>query len=196
MNFLFHLYLADPSPGSLLGNLMGDFVKGPLDHSMDPVIRRGIRLHRRVDTLAHAHPLIHRSKQRIDPAYGHYRSIMVDIFYDHFLARNWERYSPVPLEEFAGDVYRLLRDHEAELPPGLRRIAPRMMEFDWLVSYRDPGTVPLVLERISRRLRRTNPMGRGGEELLKNYPDLEGDFEDFRKEVVAFVRDLKADPDF
>ncbi|BCR05859.1 ACP phosphodiesterase [Desulfuromonas versatilis] len=192
MNYLLHLYLADPTPESLLGNLMGDFVKGRLDESISPELRQGITLHRRVDSFAHDHDLVRRSKNRISPRYGHYRSIMVDIFYDHFLARNWQRYAPMPLESFAAGVYRLLQEREAQLPTGLRRIAPRMIAHNWLVSYRDVQVIGRVLAGVSGRLRRANPLAEGLGELTRNYDVLQEDFETFVTDLEAFVAEIKA----
>ncbi len=191
MNYLLHLYLADPTPESLLGNLMGDFVKGRLDETYPPGIRRGITLHRRVDSFAHAHPLVSRSKNRISPSYGHYRGIMVDIFYDHFLARNWAQYAALPLENFARSVYQLLQERQDQLPPGLQRIAPRMIAHDWLVSYRDIQTIGRVLAGVSGRLRRPNPLAEGLGELTRHYAPLEQDFGAFLAELECFVGKLK-----
>lgn len=187
MNYLVHLLLAEDTPASLLGNLMGDFVKGRLDDTFPPAIREGIALHRQVDVFAHHHPVYRRSRLRLAPVYGHGRGIMVDVFYDHFLARNWNRHHPLPLEEFAGRIYRLLEEHFPLLPPGLQRVAPRMIRHDWLVSYRDVETIGLVLERIAGRLRRPLPLGRGVGDLRRHYGDLEGDCEEFLAEARAFV---------
>lgn len=188
MNYLVHLYLAGPTPESQLGNLMGDFVKGRLGDAWPPAVRRGIEMHRRVDHFAHDHPTYRRSRARLDPAFGHCRGVMIDIFYDHFLARNWERHHPLPLPEFARQVYGLLTEHFAILPPGLQEVAPRMIAHDWLFSYRDTATIGRVLERVSARLSRPNPLGLGMTELQRNYRELEEDCELFLVQARDFVR--------
>lgn len=188
MNYLVHLYLSPSDPDELLGSLMGDFVKGRLPPGLPPGFRRGIECHRRVDSFAHAHPVIRRSRQRLDSSFGHYRPILIDIFYDHYLARTWERHADRPLPDFAREIYRLLQTNLDRLPPGLQRVAPRMIAHDWLVSYREEETIGLVLERIGERLRRPNPVHLGLAELKRNYREMEGDFEDFLAAAVAFFR--------
>lgn len=188
MNHLIHLFLAEDSPPSLLGNLMGDFVKGRLDDTFSVEIRHGIELHRRVDAFAHDNVHYRRSKNRLDASYGYFRGVMIDIFYDHFLAKNWQRYHSVTLEAFADRIYRLLEAHFEQLPPGLQQVAPRMIEYNWLVSYRDIETIGLVLQRISTRLRRPNPLGGGVDELQRHYAGLEADCDLFLDEALAFAR--------
>jgi len=189
VNYLIHLYLAEDSPPNQLGNLMGDFVKGRLDDTFPAEIRRGIELHRSVDAFAHDNAHYRRSKNRIDASYGYFRGVMIDIFYDHFLAKNWQRYQNQTLEDFAARIYRLLEAHHEQLPPGLQQVAPRMIEYNWLVSYRDVATIGRVLQRISTRLRRPNPLGKGLDELHRHYAGLEADCDLFLAEALAFARD-------
>jgi acyl carrier protein phosphodiesterase len=188
LNYLVHLFLAEDTSSDLLGNLMGDFVKGRLDDTYPADIRRGIELHRRIDAFAHDNMRYRHSKSRLDESYGYYRGILIDIFYDHFLARNWHRYHPLPLENFAARIYRLLKDHFEILPPGLQQVAPRMIEHNWLVSYREADTIGRVLERISTRLRRPNPLARGIVELHRHYAGLEVDCDLFLAEAVEFTK--------
>ncbi|MDO3376904.1 ACP phosphodiesterase [Geoalkalibacter halelectricus] len=175
MNYLVHLYLSDGSPGGLLGNLMGDFVKGSPDAGLAPDIRAGILQHRRIDAFAQTNPHFRRSKRRLDDRFGHCKGILVDVFYDHFLARTWRRHHPLSLEEFATQVYQLLQAHFAILPPGLQEVAPRMIEHNWLVSYRETATIERVLHRLAARLSRPTPLAEGFTELLTHYEDLGAD---------------------
>lgn len=191
MNYLCHLYLSDPAPESLVGSLLGDFVKGRLDATYSPAMTRAIALHRRVDSFAHTHPAVRRSKARLDPSFRHYKPILVDIFYDHFLAGNWSRYSPLPLSDFARQVYRALRACHDILPERMQQVAERMIAHDWLTSYREVATIGTVLERMSLRLSRPNPVGSGVGELIGNYAALEADFEEFLPQAVAYVHGLR-----
>lgn len=179
VNYLFHLYLSDPEPPCLLGNLMGDFVKGRLDDRYPPAIRHGLHQHRQLDSFAHNHPAFRRSKIRLHHDYGHCRGILVDIFYDHFLAQHWSEFSPIPLEDFAASIYHLLRIHHDQLAEGLQRIAPRMIEHNWLVSYREPAVIGRVLERVSQRLKRPLPMAQAMRDLEEHREELEEDFREF-----------------
>lgn len=189
MNYLVHLYLSDPTPECRLGNLMGDFIKGRLDNGWAPEILRGIRQHRRVDAFAHQSSVFRRSKARIHDRFGHCKGVLVDVFYDHFLARKWSHYSDTPLEVFARDIYRLLETSRDILPPGLQQVAPRMIAHNWLVSYRDEQVIGRVLERISERLRRPNPIALGIGELHRHYAGLEADCDQFLEEAKEYLRD-------
>ncbi len=188
MNYLIHLYLSEPTDESLLGNLMGDFVKGRLEGRYSPGLRRGIMLHRRIDSFSASCPAVRRSRQRLNPDFGHCRGIMVDVFYDHFMARNWASYHQTPLPEFAQRVYQLLEKQQPQLPAGLQQVAPRMIRRNWLVSYAEVEVIGRVLERISERLSRPNPMGGGLVELQKHYAELQADFEEFLTDAEAMVR--------
>ena len=186
MNFLAHLYLSGDSPELLVGNLMGDFVKGRLDGRFPPGIERGIALHREIDSFAGQNLHFLRSKRRLDKLFGLYRGVLVDLFYDHFLAARWEDYADVPFSLFTSDAWRILCEHKAFLPERLQRILPLMFR-DWLPSYRDIGGMAAVLHRISSfRLKRANPLEEGAEELSRHYEDLYGDFRSFFPELLAF----------
>src|SRR5262245_26013048 len=100
MNYLVHLLLAASEPESLLGALMGDFVKVPLGAQYSPSITHALALHRRVDSFTDAHPVTATSRARISRERRRFAGIMVDLFYDHFLARNWTAYASEPLGAF------------------------------------------------------------------------------------------------
>jgi acyl carrier protein phosphodiesterase len=188
MNYLAHLFLAGPEPQAVLGALMGDFVKGPLDQRYPPAITRGLALHRRIDTFTDAHPVTAASRARISPGRRRFAGIMVDLFYDHFLARHWEEHAREPLATFTARVYALLQQHEALLPEPLRSIAPRMAQSDWLASYAQVESIHAALDRMSLRLKRENLLAGAGAELQANYAALEADFRAFFPDLVHFVR--------
>jgi acyl carrier protein phosphodiesterase len=180
MNYLVHLHLSDPAPLCRLGNLMGDFVKGRLEsHRWHPEVLTGLRQHRALDRYAHDQPAVLTSKARIADRFGLLKPILIDIFYDHFLAKNWALWAEGSLEDFAADAYRLLRTHDELLVETFRPVARRMAEKNWLVAYRDPEIIALVLERISRRLKRKNLLAEGNQELERCGAGLEADCYDF-----------------
>jgi acyl carrier protein phosphodiesterase len=187
MNFLAHAYLAADSDESLVGGLMGDFVKGPLDGRLGDGITRGLALHRHIDTYTDAHPVVAGSRARVSPARRRYAGILVDLFYDHFLARHWSDYSDLPLEGFTARVYAVLRHRHALLPTRLQFIAPRMAAADWLASYRHVDAIGVALDRIGERLKRGNALLGSGAELTANYDAFEADFRRFFPDVVGFV---------
>jgi acyl carrier protein phosphodiesterase len=187
VNFLAHLYLADGSNEGLLGALMGDFVKGPLRDTFPPGIQRGIALHRKIDVFTDAHPVVLRSKGRVSPERRRFAGIMVDVFYDHFLARNWADYSDAPLGDFSRRVYRLLEANADLLPERLRMIAPAMARTDWLGSYVHVESIRTALDRMARRFRRETTLPGSADELVRDYADFELDFRAFLPEVRRFA---------
>jgi len=176
MNYLVHLYLSDPAPLCRLGNLMGDFVKGPLVAAdWHPQVLRGLRQHRAVDRFSHDHPAVRDSKRRLDARFGVLKPVLVDVFYDHLLARNWQAWTGGDLVTFAAETYRLLDASQELQVPEFRDVARRMRDHNWLVSYRDPQIVRLVLERIGQRLSRRNRLAEGYGELARSRAGLEQD---------------------
>jgi acyl carrier protein phosphodiesterase len=193
VNFLAHAYLAGDSGDSIAGSLMGDFVKGPLDDRYGAAIRQALALHRRIDTYTDAHPTVGASRARIGPERRRYAGILIDLFYDHFLARHWEDYSELSLERFTARVYVALRERHAVLPERLQAMAPRMAATDWLASYRDVDAVGFALDRMGERLKRGNALLGSVAELVANYAALEADFRSFFPDVMRFVREQQSD---
>ena len=188
MNYLAHLFLAGPEPPALLGALMGDFVKGPLEGRYPPAIHRSLILHRRIDTFTDAHPVTAASRARVGPERRRFAGIMVDLFYDHYLARHWDEHTSEPLTAFTARVYALLERHRSVLPERLRWIAPRMAESDWLGSYAQVASIHVALDRMSLRLKRENRLAGAGSELESNYTGLEADFRAFFPDLVRFAQ--------
>ena len=188
MNYLAHLYLSEPDDDALLGALMGDFVKGPLDDRYAPAIMHGIALHRKIDTFTDAHPVVHTSKARVSTERRRYAGIMVDMFYDHFLARYWPEFSDEPLAAFTRHVYELLARRSDILPVRLRGMAPHMMRTDWLGSYAEIRSIRTALDNMGRRLKRKNRLMDSADELEQNYAGLEQDFRAFLPDVKDFAR--------
>lgn len=189
MNFLAHILLAGPAPADRLGAILGDFVKGPLPCGLPADVAEGVRLHRAIDSYADTHPAFRRSRGRMSPERRRYSGIMVDLFYDHFLAVHWGRYHPQPLEEFTADFYALLAAQPELLPPRLADILPSMRANDWLSSYREIESVGVALDRMAeRRLRQPNRLGGAVEELERHYTVLEEDFLAFFTDARLFAR--------
>jgi len=187
VNYLAHLYVSPPDEDAWLGSLLGDFVKGPLGDRYRGAVGTAIALHRRLDSFTDAHAAVQRSKSRVSRARRRYAAIMIDMFYDHFLARSWAEFHHEPLEAFSARVYRLLERRHAELPARLQAIAPRMAARDWLGAYAQAERVGRALDGIGTRLRRANRLHGAGEELLAEYAGFEADFRAFLPEVKAYA---------
>lgn len=190
MNHLMHLFLSGDDPEILVGNLMGDFVKGRLDDRFPPGILRGLEIHRKIDSFAAGNELFLRSKCCIDPRFGHFRAVLVDIFYDHFLACYWNDFSPLSLEEFLSRSHQTLACYEDQLPSRLRDLLPRMFSRHWLIAYREPAGIEKALRRMSERLARPNPLAEGFGELLEKRDLLQRDFRAFLPEIRAYTKAL------
>ena len=188
VNYLAHLYLAGPDPDARLGNLLGDFVQGADLGALPGRIRAGILAHRRIDAFADAHPVFRRSRARISAPLARFSGVLVDVFYDHFLARDWERWHPdLSLDAFCARVYADLDLGSAWLPPRFRRAAPIMVREDWLGSYREIAGIETALAHMAGRLRRPSRLGEGGRELRASYRALGDDFAEFFPQVVELA---------
>jgi acyl carrier protein phosphodiesterase len=173
---------------------MGDFVKGLLPAGLQPDLAAGVALHRRIDSFADRHPAFQRSRERVSPARRRYAGIMVDLFYDHFLALRWDEFGPGELAAFSAQTYALLTERHQELPEKLAALLPFMIRGDWLTSYRQPENVALALDRMAeKRLSRPNPLAGAGMELLADYAGFESDFRAFLPDALAFTAGLRAE---
>jgi acyl carrier protein phosphodiesterase len=195
VNFLAHMALSCADDDLLLGGLLGDFVKGTPEGRFSPGVSEGIRLHRAIDRFADGHALARASRRRISPARRRFAGVIVDVCYDHFLARHWSRFSPEELGAFVRRVYGILSARQSILPERLTRILPRMISEDWLTAYTRLDQVGLVLDRISARLSRGACFLRAVTEIEAHYAELETDFLAFFPELIAFCADWKLPPD-
>lgn len=193
MNYLAHLYLAGNESESVIGSLMGDFVKGRVDPARPPALRHAIFQHRRIDSFTDAHPLVRRSKRRIGPEFRRYAGILIDVFYDHFLATEWQRYAAVPLDEFAEQVYTQVNRHLSALPPRMQVSMRYMVANDLLGSYRTVDGIGQALQGIETRLRRPSRLGEAVTELENAYWALRGDFTEFFPQLIQFVDNDRED---
>jgi acyl carrier protein phosphodiesterase len=191
MNILFHLYLSGDDPELLIGNFMGDFVKGPLDDTYPPRIRQGLLLHRKIDAFAQRDASFQRSRLRLPQHYGLYRGVLVDLFYDHFLAKEWSSWSGVALTDYLAWAQKTVEKQRAILPPRLQELAPIIFS-ELLPSYQKISGTELALRRMSRRVRRDNPLAEGGGELTRHYAELQSDFVGFTPAVRKFATDFIA----
>ena len=187
MNHLAHAFLAADTAESLIGNLAGDFFKGPIARH-DPRLREAIRFHRRVDSFTDSHAAVSASKKRIAQPFGHYSGIIIDVYYDHLLAGMWREFSDEPLEDFAARTYRTLQQRPELIPPQFASSLPRMIADDWLVRYRTEQGVSRALYYLSRRLRMAPPLHESVELLALHREELQGDFRSFFPHLIAMKR--------
>lgn len=188
MNHLAHLFLAEPDAESLIGNLAGDFVKGPIAGRFPPAIAAGIAQHRRIDAFTDAHPSVAAFRRVLTPEHGHYARVIADVFFDHFLAARFDELGGEPLEAFLARTFALIDPHADALPGMLRVIYPRIRDEEWLQSYRDVEGIAMALHGISRRLSRRPRLETAARHLIDSRGELERRFDQFFPDVVAFAR--------
>lgn len=186
MNFLAHLHLAGDDEEIVLGQMLGDFLEPGWREKYSPRVQAGVRLHQFVDRYTDAHPAVAALRGRVRRPYRRFAGVLLDVFFDHLLARDWERWRPdQPLAGFAQSRYEILTRHQARLSPRLRAALPSMVGRDWLGSYARREGVERALRGMSGRLSRENPLASAGELLDEMGPEISETF-------AVFFPDLEA----
>ena len=188
MNILAHALLAEQAGCSLVGNLLGDFVRGAPPPEYPLAWQDGIRLHRRIDSYVDRHAASARSVARLPAEQRRWARVALDVYYDHLLASRWARYSSLPLGRFAADVYAELEQHRPALPPAMTRFAGFMIERDLLVGYREPVVIEEVLVRMAGRVRRPNTLAAAFSGLAAAHDGIGQDLDDLFPATLAFAR--------
>jgi len=190
MNFLAHTHLSPDNDDIIFGNFIADAVKGKsyLKYRNDIIL--GILLHRRIDVFTDRHPIVKNSKSIIREHFGKYSGIVVDIYYDHFLARNWEHYHYDELSKFSTKVYFILAQRFLLLPTRVRRMLPFLIAQNWLSGYANLNDLQRVFNGMDRRTNYISGMGKAVEVLEENYELLYSDFKDFYRELEFYSKEV------
>lgn len=188
MNFLAHIYLSGDNPQVILGNFFADSIKGSKYKEYPPDVQKGILLHRAIDYFTDTHPIVRLSTARLFDNYSHYSGVIVDMFYDHFLAANWDLYSEVPLEEFTDYFYGLLEKHYDLLPGNVQSFMPYMIEHNWLLSYASIEGIGKILAQMSRRTKFDSHMELATRDLQDHYQLFQIEFTSYFEELRMFAR--------
>ena len=189
MNFLAHTYLSGCNEEIIVGNFMGDYVKGKNYLLFPELIKKGILIHRDIDTFTDMHPITRQSKQRIAAKYHKYAGIIIDIFYDHFLASLWDDFSNISLSEFVSRSYDLLKRNYKVLPEAIKRWFPTFLENNWMMAYQTVDGIELVLERMSANTSLPNHAEYAVEVLNDRYDSFKEDFLEFFPLIIAFLEE-------
>lgn len=183
MNFLAHIYLSGIDENIIIGNFIADAIKGKKYLNYPPLIQKGILLHREIDTFTDSHPIFHQSTARLHKNYSHYSGVIVDILYDHFLAKNWNDYHPQPLADFVQEFYALIREKFTELPARIQRLTPYMIADNWLLSYATVEGIGRILAQMNVRTKGIARMDLAVQDLKMHYPLFENEFTLFFEEM-------------
>lgn len=188
MNYLAHLYLSGSNEHVLVGNFIADSVKGSKHKDYPYDIQRGILLHRQIDTHTDAHPNFRTSTKRLHKNYGHYSGVIVDIFFDHFLAKNWRDYAKLPLADYAQECYSTLNKNIKMIPEKAQYILPFMVKGNWLLNYATLEGISAVLRGMNKRTQGRSGMDKAIEELQQFYTEFESDFKLVFKDLKQMSR--------
>ena len=184
MNYLAHIFLSGTDRRLQVGNFVGDFVKGRRHEAYPGKIQQGILLHRDIDSFTDAHPIYRKSKHRLHEKYGHYSGVIMDIAYDHFLAKNWSKYSNEKLEDYAADFYKLMQDNYEILTERTKGMLPYMIGRNWLVSYATIAGLEMILFQMDYKTKHRAHMQEAIVEIQDFYTEFESEFFQFFEELV------------
>ncbi len=195
MNYLAHIYLSGDFEDVKIGNFIADFVPGRAYLNYPENIMKGILLHRKIDTYTDRHQIFRQSKKRLFKPFRHYSAVIVDMFYDHFLAKNFSKYSDESLKDYVNTFYELMLKNQHRLPPEVRKILPVMMEYNWLQSYENLDKLKVILKQMNNRTRHNTSLDDSIYYLKDDYRLYEQEFflffEDILKQKASMFKSLK-----
>ena len=187
VNFLAHLYLSQNNTNMMIGNFIADHVKGNDYKEYSNEIQKGILLHREIDTFTDTHPIVRKSKRRLHKRYRHYNGVIIDIFYDYFLAKNWARYSAIPLKIYTEAVDQLFQKKSPTLPLKSQHFIKYMKEYNLLFNYQFKEGIERVLQGMNHRTKGKSQMHLAIEDLQNLEHEFENDFILFFKDLETFT---------
>lgn len=188
MNYLAHVYLSGSNKHLAIGNFIADHVKGKAYLEYPESIQNGILLHRKIDYFTDKHPVFKKNVTLLFPKFRHYSRVIVDMFFDHFLAARWEHYHPDPLEEFSRKFYTMMEGYSDHLPDKTKKMLPIISKYNWFVAYRSLEGLENILFQMSQRTQFSSNMSLAIPDLQKNYSKVALEFTVFFDELKDFVK--------
>lgn len=162
---------------------MADGIRGKQFENFPSEVQKGIMLHREIDTYTDAHPIFRKSTKKLHAKYHHYAGVIVDVFYDHFLAKNWKSYSDENLSAYTERFYHSLRDHYDILTIKTQNLLPYMTQQNWLVSYQTVEGINKILTQMDSRTNNESKMRYASQELIAFYVEFEDEFTEFFEDL-------------
>lgn len=194
LNFLAHTYLSGDDDDLKIGNFLGDFVKGRLNKLSNAQysegIIKGMALHRAIDFFTDSHPTVRQSIDRLKPRYHKFSGIVVDMFYDHVLAKNFAQYSKISLETYSQNFYDVLEKRKTDIPEAMERMVESMVKRNWFMSYRQYEGIEWALQGISKRLSVQSGIENATEDLKEDYLLYEADFNVFFPQLINHCQEF------
>jgi len=187
MNYLAHVFLSGNNEEVIIGNFIGDYVKGKLFKKYSESVRKGILLHRGIDQYTDRNKTVRKSKSPLKEKYGKYSGIIVDIFYDHFLTKNWHKFSSQSLKDFTQNFHNILDKYYEILPEEVKKFVPSFINNNWINTYRSVEGMEIVLKRMSSVTTLPDETDYAIDVLRKNYNEIEEDFLNYFPELASYV---------
>ncbi len=187
MNYLAHIFLSGDEPEVQIGNFIGDAIKGKDYENYREQVKKGILLHRQIDTFTDTHPVVRKSKKQLSPVFGHYSGILIDIFYDYYLSLHWSKYSNLNLEEFTQDFYKNLMNTDIQLPEEIMQFRYSLTQNHWFKNYRSFVGLKKVLGGMEKRIKHQIPLQLGVNDLIEHHDVLDLHFREFFPELIDFT---------
>ena len=187
MNYLAHTYLSGENDDIKIGNFLGDWVKGSDYLKYPDDIRTGILLHRNIDSFTDNHPIVHKSSGRFLSRYFKYSGVIIDILYDHYLAKNWSDFCEIPLHDYVGKMHNIMLNRFDILPERLKNYLPGFMNERWIERYATIAGIRDVLDAMSKRTSLPNETEFAISVMETYYEEFRHDFYDFFGQIIEFV---------
>jgi acyl carrier protein phosphodiesterase len=187
MNYLAHLYLSGNNHEIMIGNFIADHVKGKQIELFDEEIVKGIKLHRLIDEFTDTHKVVEQSKIRLRSEFGKYSPVIVDVFYDHYLAVKWEQYHHEDLSLYADNFYTLLNNNHHRLPIRTQQMIQYMIPQNWLLNYKTIAGINKTLTGMSKRTKFESKMDVAAIYLDRYYSEFENEFNEYFEELRTYV---------
>lgn len=199
MNYLAHLALSNRFEEILVGNMIEDFITGRIEHPRNAFIPSdiliGVVLHRHIDTFTDTNEIVNHSKQLFYNSVGKYASVVIDVYYDHFLIKNWSTFYAQPIHEFCKEVYDVLPRYESYYPLPLKKLIRSMVSYEWLTNYEFDWGLERALSSVDRQLARPGFLVGSMNDFKENYDELNQGFLEFYPALMAmsseFLRENK-----
>ena len=192
MNFLAHVFLSGNNTPLAIGNLIADRIKGNQVKELPSEIQKGVYLHREIDEFTDKHPIFKECVRELFPKYRHYSRVLVDMYFDHFLAANWQRYNPVPLADFSEDFYDKLEVESTQFSDSIQKFIRALIQYNWFDEYRTLEGLRKILSQMERRTNFPSNLAAATEDLRQKYPYFEGRFFEFMIELISFTKNKLA----
>lgn len=187
MNYLAHLYLSGDDESLMLGNFIADHIKGNKIQKFSTDVKRGIELHRNIDYFTDHHPEFIKTRERLHNRHHKYAGVIADMFYDHFLAVHWRKYSDIELSNYASFCYGVLLRNYTLLPSKTKRILPFVIMQNWLVSSKSFDGLNRSFEMMSRRVKYKSEIQDAVTDLKKDYSKYNREFLDFFPDIQEYA---------